>query len=126
MNITIANDVRNIERVAGIGFAPERILADAVQNRFAIVHGQRRELRAVIERMAANGRRERKLGCGQVDAALEPVRQIWDGQRFHVLKPDLGDLIADSRPRLIVCASKPAPCPTAQSPKKRTAALPLR
>ena len=54
--------------------------------------------------MAANDRRKRKLGRGQVDAALEPVRQIWDGQRFHVLKPDLGDLIADSRPRLIVCA----------------------
>jgi len=54
--------------------------------------------------MAANGRRERKLGCGQVDAVLEPIRQIWDGQRFHVLEPDLGDLIADSRPRLIVCA----------------------
>ena len=54
--------------------------------------------------MLANGRRERQLGCGQVDAALEPIRQIWDGQRFHVLEPDLGDLIADRRPRLIVCA----------------------
>jgi hypothetical protein len=52
----------------------------------------------------ANSRRERQLGGGQVDAALEPIRQIWDGQRFHVLKPDLGDLVADSRPRLIVCA----------------------
>ena len=102
----VANDVGDIERVAGIGFAPERILADAVQNRFAVVHGQRGELRAVVKGVLANGRRERQLGGSQVDAALEPVCQIWDGQRFHVLKPDLGDLIADSRPRLIVCAGK--------------------
>ena len=54
--------------------------------------------------MAANDRRERQLGGGQVDAALEPVCQIWDDQRFHVLEPDLGDLIADRRPRLIVRA----------------------
>ena len=64
----------------------------------------RDRLRAVIKGVLANGRRERKLGCGQVGAALEPVRQIRDGQRFHILKPDLGDLIPDSRPRLIVCA----------------------
>ena len=56
--------------------------------------------------MLANDRRERQLGGGQVDAALEPVCQIWDGQRFHVLEPDLGDLIADSRPRLIVRTGK--------------------
>ena len=54
--------------------------------------------------MLANDRGQRKLGGSQVDAALEPVRQIRDGQRFHILKPDLGDLIPDSRPRLIVCA----------------------
>ena len=56
--------------------------------------------------MAANDRGQRQLGGGQADAALEPVRQIRDGQCFHVLKPDLGDLIADSRPRLIVLAGK--------------------
>ena len=72
----VADDVGDIERVAGIGFAPERILADAVQNRFAVVHGQCREFRAVIERMAANDRGQRQLGGGQADAALEPVRQI--------------------------------------------------
>ena len=100
----VANDVGDIERVAGIRFAPERILADAVQNRFAVVHGQRGELRAVVKGVLANGRREGQLCGGQIDTALEPVRQIWDGQRFHVLKPDLGDLVADSRPRLIVSA----------------------
>ena len=56
--------------------------------------------------MLANDRGERQLGGGQVDAALEPVCQIWDGQRFHVLKPDLGDLVADSCPRLIVRTGK--------------------
>jgi len=102
----VADDVGDIERVAGIRFAPERILADAVQNRFAVVHGQRRELRAVVKSVLANGRRERQLGGGQVDAALEPVCQIRNAQGFHILEPDLGDLLPHSRPRLIVCACK--------------------
>ena len=84
----VADDVGDIERVAGIGFAPERILADAVQNRFAVVHGQCREFRAVIKGVLSNSRRERQFGGGQVDAASNQYARIWDGQRFHVLEPD--------------------------------------
>ena len=104
--IRVANDVADIERVAGIGFAPERILADAVQNRFAVVHGQCREFRAVIKSVLANDRRKGQLCGGQICAALEPVCQIRNAQGFHILEPDLGDLIADSRPRLIVRTGK--------------------
>ena len=102
----VTEDIADRQGIAAVRLAPECILTDAVQDCFAVVHGQRRELRAVIKGVLANGRRERQLGGGQVDTALEPVRQIWDGQRFHVLKPDLGDLIADSRPRLIVRTGK--------------------
>lgn len=104
--IRVANDVADIERVAGIGFAPEGIFSDAVQNRFAVVHGQRRELRAVVKSVLVNDRRKGQLCGGQICAALEPVCQIRNAQGFHILEPDLGDLLPHSRPRLIVCACK--------------------
>ena len=93
-----------IERIASIGFAPERILADAVQNCFAVVHGQRRELRAVIERMAANDRGQRQFGGGQRRASLKPVRKVWNRQRFHIVIPDFRDLFPIFHPRLVICA----------------------
>ena len=95
----IANDIRNIKCVAGIGFAPESVLTNAFQNGLAVIHCDCTQLGTAIKCVLANDRGERQLGGGQVDAALEPVCQIWDGQRFHVLKPDLGDLVADTADR---------------------------
>jgi len=54
----------------------------------------------------ANDRRKGQLCGGQICAALEPVCQIRNAQGFHILEPDLGDLLPHSRPRLIVCACK--------------------
>ena len=102
----VADDVGDIEGIARIRFPPERIFTDAFQNRFAIVHGDRVQIVAAIKGVVANDRGEGQLGGGQACAALEPARQIWDGQRFHVLKPDLGDLLPDGRPRLIVRTGK--------------------
>jgi len=39
-----------------------------------------------------------------MDTVFKPVRKVSDMQCVHIIKPDLRDLIPDSRPRLIVCA----------------------
>ena len=47
-----------------------------------------------------------ELHGGQVDAVREPVGQVGDGDRLHVVEPDLGDLLPDLRPGLVVPAGE--------------------
>ena len=55
--------------------------------------------------MAANDRRGAgDLSRGQIGAVFKPVRKVSDMQCVHIIKPDLRNLIPDSRPRLVVLA----------------------
>ena len=55
--------------------------------------------------MFANRRRGAgDFGCGQMDTVFKPVRKVSDMQCVHIIKPDLRDLIPDSRPRLVILA----------------------
>ena len=46
------------------------------------------------------------LGGGQIHAVSKPVGQVGDGDRPHVLEPDLGDVLPDLRPGLVVPAGE--------------------
>ena len=46
------------------------------------------------------------LGGDQVDTVGKPVGQVGDGDRPHVLKPDLLDILPDLRPGLVVLAGE--------------------
>jgi len=39
-----------------------------------------------------------------MDTVFKPVRKVSDMQCVHIIKPDLRDLIPDSRPRLVILA----------------------
>lgn len=72
--IRVANDVRNIERIAVVGFAPECIFSDVVQRMLSVINRQLCQQRAVIERMAADDRRGAgNLGSREIGTVLEPV-----------------------------------------------------
>ena len=72
----VADDVGDIEGIARIRFPPESVLTNAFQNRFAIVHGDRVQLRAAIKGVCANDRSQRQFGGGQRRASLKPICQI--------------------------------------------------
>ena len=46
------------------------------------------------------------LGGGQVDAVGKPVGQVGDGDRPHILEPNLLDILPDLRPGLVVLAGE--------------------
>ena len=100
----IADDVGDIERIASIGLAPERIFTDGFKHSFAVIHGDRVQLVTTVKRMTANDRGQRQFSGSQRRASLKPVRKVRDCQRLHIVIPDLCDLVAVFRPRLIVCA----------------------
>ena len=103
----VADQVADIECIAAVRFPPERIFANALQDVLSVIDRERRQLRAVVKGVFANCRRGAgDLSRGQIDAVLKPVREIGNSEVFHVIKPDLRDLIPDSRPRLVVLAGE--------------------
>ena len=73
----VADQVADIKGIPTVRLAPERIFANGFQNVLAIINRERRQLRAVVERMAANDRCGAGDLCrGQIDAVLKPVREI--------------------------------------------------
>mgnify|MGYP000531547644 CR=1 FL=1 len=103
----VADQVADIECIAAVRFPPERIFANALQDVLSVINCERRQLRAVVKGVFANCRRGAgDLSRGQIDAVLKPVREIGNSEVFHVIKPDLRDLIPDSRPRLVVLAGE--------------------
>ena len=103
----VADQVADIKGIPTVRLAPERIFANGFQNVLAIINRERRQLRAVVERMAANDRcGTGDLSRGQIDAVFKPVRKVSDMQCVHIIKPDLRDLIPDSRPRLVILAGE--------------------
>ena len=93
--IRVSNDVRNIERIAVVGFTPECIFSDVVQRMLPVINGELRQQRAVIKGVSANDRRGAgDLGSCEVGAVLEPVSKIGDRQTLHAVEPNLRDLAA--------------------------------
>ena len=52
--IRVSNDVRNIERIAVVGFTPECTFSDAVQRMLSVINGQLRQQWAVIKGVPAD------------------------------------------------------------------------
>jgi len=103
----VADQVADIERIAAVRFPPERIFANALQDVLSVIDRERGQLRAVIKGVFANCRSGAgDLSRGQIDTVLKPVRKVGNLEIFHIVKPDLRDLIPDSRPRLIVLAGE--------------------
>ena len=74
--IRVSNDVRNIERIAVVGFAPERIFSNAVQRMLSVINRQFRQQRAVIKGVPADDRRGAgDLGSREIGTVLEPVSE---------------------------------------------------
>ena len=103
----IPDDITDIECIAAVVFSPERIFANGFQNALSVIDRERGQLRAVVKGVFADDRCSAgDFGCGQIDAVLKPVREIGNFEIFHIVKPDLRDLIPHSRPRLIVLAGE--------------------
>ena len=103
----IPDDITDIECIAAVVFPPEGFFADGFQNTLAVIDRERGQLRAVVKGVSANRRRGAgDLGSCKRCAVFKPVRKIGNFEIFHIVKPDLRDLIPHSRPRLIVLAGK--------------------
>ena len=101
----IPDDIADIECIAAVVFPPEGFFADGFQNVLSVIDRERGQLRAVVKGVSADDRCGAGDLCrGQIDAVLKPVRKVGNLEIFHIVKPDLRDLIPDSRPRLVILA----------------------
>ena len=112
--IRVSNDVRNIERIAAVGFTPECIFPNAVQRMLPVINGELRQQRTVIKGVSADDwRGAGDLGSREIGTVLEPVSEIGDRQTLHVVEPNLRDLAVVFCLRLVVFACKGAAVPAA-------------